>query len=77
MAWLNRLDEAVLAAILHELPPGTWELMVHPGGCDPADPFATREREIEVAALTSPAIRERLSQRRIQLIDFGELACAS
>jgi predicted glycoside hydrolase/deacetylase ChbG (UPF0249 family) len=77
MAWLNRLDETALAAILHELTPGTWELMVHPGGCDPADLFATREREIEVAALTSPAIRELVSQRQIQLIDFGELACAS
>jgi predicted glycoside hydrolase/deacetylase ChbG (UPF0249 family) len=77
MAWLNRLDETALAAILHELTPGTWELMVHPGGCDPADPFATREREIEVAALTSPAIRGLVRQRQIQLIDFGELACAS
>ncbi|HXV19880.1 MAG TPA: ChbG/HpnK family deacetylase [Desulfuromonadales bacterium] len=77
MASLNRLDESALAAILNSLPPGTWELMVHPGGCNPADPFATRERETEVAALTSPGIRELVGQRQIQLIHFGELACAS
>lgn len=77
MPSLNRLDEPVLAAILTALAPGSWELMVHPGGCDPADPFATPERESEVTALTSPAILELVRQRQIQLIHFGELACAS
>lgn len=77
MAWLNRLDEPALAGILNTLKPGTWELMVHPGGCCPTDSFATRERETEVAALTSPDIRELVGQRQIQLIPFGELACAS
>jgi predicted glycoside hydrolase/deacetylase ChbG (UPF0249 family) len=77
MAWLNRLDESALAAILNALTSGTWELMVHPGGCNPADTFATRERVTEVAALTSPDIRELVGRRRIQLIHFGELACAS
>jgi predicted glycoside hydrolase/deacetylase ChbG (UPF0249 family) len=77
MAWLNRLDGSALAGILNALTPGTWELMVHPGGCNPADPFATRERVTEVAALTSPDIRELVGRRQIQLIHFGELACAS
>lgn len=77
MAYLNRLDEPALAGILNTLTPGTWELMVHPGGGCPADSFATRERETEVAALTSPDIRELVGQRQIQLIHFGELACAS
>jgi predicted glycoside hydrolase/deacetylase ChbG (UPF0249 family) len=77
MAYLNRLDEPALAGILNTLTPGTWELMVHPGGCCPADSFATRERETEAAALTSPDIRELVGQRQIQLIHFGELACAS
>jgi predicted glycoside hydrolase/deacetylase ChbG (UPF0249 family) len=77
MAWLNRLDEPALAGILKSLKPGTWELMVHPGGCCLTDSFATRERETEVAALTSPDIRELVRQRQIQLIHFGELACAS
>jgi predicted glycoside hydrolase/deacetylase ChbG (UPF0249 family) len=77
MASLNRLDEPALAAILNSLTPGTWELMVHPGGCNPADPFATHERETEVAALTSPGIRELVEQRQIRLIHFGDLPCAS
>jgi len=77
MAWLNRIDEPALADILHALTPGTWELMVHPGGCNPADPFATRERETEVVALTSPWIGNLVRQRQIQLIHFGELVCAS
>jgi predicted glycoside hydrolase/deacetylase ChbG (UPF0249 family) len=76
MAWLNRLDESALAGILNALTPGTWELMVHPGGCSPADPFATSERVAEVAALVSPDIRELVDRRQIQLIHFGELACA-
>lgn len=77
MAYLNRLDKRALGRILHSLTPGTWELMVHPGGCDPADPFATRERETEVAALTSPDIRELVGRRQIQLIHFGDLSCVS
>lgn len=77
MPCLNRLDESALAATLNALAPGNWELMVHPGGYDPADPFATPERETEVTALTSPAILELVRQRQIQLIHFGELACAS
>ncbi len=77
MAWLNRLDESALVAILNALTPGTWELMAHPGGCDTTDPFAIPARETEVAALTSPIIRQQIERRQIQLIHFGELACAS
>jgi len=77
MAYLNRLDEAALAGILRALPPGTWELMVHPGGCDPANPFAGVEREAEVAALTAPAIRALVGELRIELTTFGEMACVS
>jgi predicted glycoside hydrolase/deacetylase ChbG (UPF0249 family) len=77
MAWLNRLDEPALSSILNALTPGTWELMAHPGGCDATDPFAIPARETEVAALTSPVIRQQIEQRQIQLIHFGELACAS
>lgn len=77
MTTLDRLDEAVLGNLLRRLPPGTWELMVHPGGCDPADAFATQARETEVMALTSPAIRTMIQERQIQLNHFGDLRCAS
>jgi len=77
MAFLNRLDETSLAGILKALPAGTWELMTHPGGCDPSDPFAGPERETEVAALTSPAVRSLIAELGIELATFGGLACAS
>lgn len=77
MPALNRLDEEALRGMLRRLPPGTWELMVHPGGCDPADSFATPERVKEVAALTAPSIQSLVRQRQIQLIHFGDIPCAS
>jgi predicted glycoside hydrolase/deacetylase ChbG (UPF0249 family) len=77
MPFLNRLDETALCGILGSLPPGTWELMVHPGYCDPARPFAGPERELELEALTAAAVRGLLGEREIRLITFGDLACAS
>lgn len=77
MPSLNRLDEVELGGILRLLPPGTWELMVHPGGCDPADSFATHERIREVEALTAPPIQALVRERQIRLIHFGEIPCAS
>jgi len=76
MPLLNRLDTASLAAILSHLAEGTWELMTHPGGNDPDDPFGGPEREAELAALTSPAIRQLLAGRGIELTSFGACACA-
>lgn len=77
MPFLNRLGEDALAGLLCALPAGVWELMVHPGYHDPADPFGGAERELEVAALTSPAVRALLGRRQIRLTHFGELPCAS
>ncbi len=77
MPLLDRLDETALDALLRRLPPGDWELMVHPGYRDPGRHFAGKPRERELAALTSPAIRALLAEREITLIHFGDLACAS
>jgi chitin disaccharide deacetylase len=63
-----------LLALLDELPPGTTELMVHPGHADPAALRYTgyvAGREAELAALTSSAVRERLSRDDITLTHFG------
>lgn len=75
MSLLNRLDTASLAAMLSRLTEGTWELMTHPGGNDPDDPFGGPEREAELAALTAPAIRQLLAERGIELTCFGACAC--
>jgi predicted glycoside hydrolase/deacetylase ChbG (UPF0249 family) len=77
MPLLNRLDEPSLCGVLAALPPGAWELMVHPGYCDPAHPFAGPERELELESLSAAAVRRLIDERGIRLIHFGELACAS
>jgi chitin disaccharide deacetylase len=68
--------DARLLALLDELPPGTTELMLHPGYDDPTlaaqDPYR-REREREVAALRSPAVRARLERGDVKLVSFAQL----
>lgn len=63
-----------IEAIVAALPPGTTELMVHPGYDSPElaalDPYrAPREREVR--ALTSPALRERIRALGVELTCFG------
>ncbi|HSU93483.1 MAG TPA: ChbG/HpnK family deacetylase [Gemmatimonadaceae bacterium] len=61
---------------LDSLEPGSTELMVHPGHVDGAlvaqDSY-TRPRAIELAALTSPGIRERLARGDLELTSFAAL----
>lgn len=68
--------EARLLALLDELPAGTTELMLHPGYDDATlagqDPYRA-EREREVAALRSPAVRARLERGDVRLASFAEL----
>lgn len=77
MPLLNRLDTARLCALLTSLPPGTWELMTHPGYPAPEAPFSGPERQVELAALTSPECAAIIRQRDIRLCSFGEGRCAS
>jgi chitin disaccharide deacetylase len=66
--------EARLLALLDRLPSGATELMLHPGYDDATlaaqDPYR-QEREREVAALRSPAVRERMSRGDIELTSFA------
>jgi len=61
---------------IDRLPRGTTEIMVHPGRVDDAlvaiDSF-TFPRERELAALTSPAVRERLRREDLRVITFSDL----
>ena len=67
---------ARLLMVLDRLPPGTTELMVHPGYAD-TDLAAwdgyTAPRARELAALTRPEVRERFRGGRFRLIHFGAL----
>lgn len=71
----ERFDERVLA-VLDRLPAGATEMMVHPGRVDDllrsADSYCG-QRERELAALVSPAVRERLRRGDFSLIGFGAL----
>jgi hopanoid biosynthesis associated protein HpnK len=74
----GRLDERWFAAIAAAVPEGVWEFICHPG-YDDADLAqvrtrlrASRARELEI--LTSPAARDALAERAIELISFRDLA---
>jgi predicted glycoside hydrolase/deacetylase ChbG (UPF0249 family) len=64
------------AAAVAALAAGTTEIMVHPGRVDDAlrsvDGY-TWQRERELAALVSPALRERLRRGDLTLIGFSAL----
>jgi predicted glycoside hydrolase/deacetylase ChbG (UPF0249 family) len=70
------LTMATLNHLLDTLPDGVTELMCHPGYADPslAESSYREEREIEVALLTDPAIRDRVEHLGIELVTFDILA---
>lgn len=65
-----------LAAVLDRLPAGTVEMMVHPGRVDDAlasvDGY-TWQRERELAALTTPSVRDRLAAGDVARVRFDQL----
>jgi predicted glycoside hydrolase/deacetylase ChbG (UPF0249 family) len=65
-----------LLSVLDSLPAGSVELMVHPGHVDDAliavDGYTT-PREVELTALRSAVIGERLARGDIARIDFSAL----
>lgn len=68
---------ARVRACIDALSPGTTELMVHPGYVDETLRAWVRlaaPREVELAALTSSALRARLAHGDVTLVHFGQLA---
>ena len=68
-----------LHAILDRLPDGVSEIMVHPGADDAAlgAAYGWQYRwEAELAAVTSPAVKERLAARGVELVSFREISHA-
>jgi hopanoid biosynthesis associated protein HpnK len=71
------LDVTTVKRILHHLPQGTSELMCHPGYVD-ADLASTPtrllgQRQEELRALTTPAIKRLITEQGIQLINYRSL----
>ena len=85
----GHLDEPTLRNLLAALPPGTWELVCHPGFLDPdLQAIATRLRETRdverraLLTLLSTAAREASSHNPLQpagleLIHYGSLSSAA
>lgn len=71
------LDTPSLVQMLHALPDGLTELMVHPGFCtDELLQSRTRlkqSRQVELEALVSPAVRHVLESREVRLVGFAAL----
>lgn len=75
--WTGRLTAAGVAALLHNLPPGTAELMTHPGYCDEdlrrAPTRLKESREEELRVLTDPVVRHAAEECGIRLSGYAEL----
>ena len=64
LAWSGRFDEARLLALLNELPEGLSEIYFHPSVSGDAG-------RAELAALTSPVVREAIDRQAIELTTYG------
>ena len=73
----GHLDEKLFAAVMGNLPEGTWEFVCHPGYNDPElDGVQTRlraSRETERKVLTSDAARKVLIDQGVELISYHQL----
>ena len=73
----GRLDEARLTRLIDDLPPGTSELLCHPGAGDAALTQAYPDWgfawDAETRALTSPAARDALRRAGVTLTYYHEL----
>lgn len=65
----GHISEDYVAGVIARLPPGLTEFYFHPA----EDRGATAARR-EVAALTSPRVRDALASAGVRLTNFGELA---
>jgi chitin disaccharide deacetylase len=78
IAQTGELTVEGMKRLLQRLPEGTTEMMCHPGFMDEElEKSATRlqdSRQVEVATLTNPEIRNLVASQGIRLIDYGFVA---
>lgn len=70
-------DQALLLQRLDQVGDGVTEFVSHPGEVD--EPLLSltslrEQRQVELAALTVPAVRRRVAERGLQLVHFGHFA---
>lgn len=72
------LDQKVLLSTIDAIPQGTWELVCHPGYADSdlssAGTRLVESRHVELEALLSKPTKQTLTDRRIELISYADLA---
>jgi len=72
----GRLDASLFRYTIEHLPPGTWELVCHPGYDDaqlrgmPTHLWGSRQKELRT--LTSPEIPALLAKNEIQLVSYRD-----
>jgi predicted glycoside hydrolase/deacetylase ChbG (UPF0249 family) len=73
----GKYDAAELAALIRRLPEGVTEFMCHPGFCTPelraASTRLKESRQRELEALTSPEVRDALSESAVELVSYRGL----
>lgn len=77
----GRLNQARLLALAPQIPSGVSELLCHPGYCrselrTAPDTRLKECREAELEALTSPAVRQRLQECNVRLVNYAFLEAA-
>jgi chitin disaccharide deacetylase len=76
LAHTGFLDANALSVLLALVPNGTTELMCHPGYASAElvsfGGSLTRERELELIALTAPEVKERVRSLGIRLVNFKD-----
>lgn len=77
VAATGRLNRELILAMIESMPHGVSELMCHPGQYDDELEHSRtrlkREREVELEALTDPAVRGAVEQQGIKLMDYRGL----
>lgn len=71
----GNLTEDNLLRILHNLKPGLTELVCHPGYADLSGPYERwgGRRELELATLTSDAVKRAVRAEEVRLINYRQL----
>ncbi len=75
----GNLTEEHLLRILENLKPGTTELVCHPGYADLSGPYEKwgGRRKLELATLTSDAIKQAIRTHEIRLVNYRQLSAST
>ena len=67
------LSKESMLKFIQQLPPGTTELMCHPGYPSSGNPFSNSDREKELIILTDKDIMSEIKMNNIELISFSDI----